>query len=162
MRITFLLLIIFSLNIYVSGQEIECYCFESEASREFKSEAKEKLQKNVMGITEWILIKGDSVAVVAYMDRPCNQPWAFFQDTFNDHSEKNRIYKIRQNGDSLMFTKIVHFPIENEIVTQEQKYNVKSYSDSLTVLVEYSRTKYSLVDMSGLPPERTYKRVYKE
>lgn len=138
------------------AQKIDCYCFENKASSEFR------MQKGAEKVVEWIIIKDDSVAVVAYMDKNCNQSWSFFEEKFENDRENNALYKVRQVDDSISFTRVINFPIDGRVTQQEYIYKAKLHADSLLVKITPPADLMShIVDLMG-SRERTYIRVVKE
>src|SRR5690606_938300 len=140
------------------GQEIKCYCYQSDAPTLLN------MQKGADKIAEWILIKGESVAVISYMDKSCDQLWSFFEKKFEEDKQNNRLYQITEMGDSISFTKVFNFIAKNTSMSQENIYNAKVFSDSLKVLITYpnsENSKNTFYDFTG-PPVRTYTRVFKK
>lgn len=158
MKILLLLLFIAISAIQSHGQEMKCYCFEKDTPTLIK------LQTDAAEIVEWIVIKDHKVAVVSYMDKSCEQPWSFFEQKFEEHKDKNRVYQIKELGDSIMFTKVFNFNVKDQALAQEYIYNAKIYSDSLKVHIDYPASENTgsvFNDMTG-SPDRTYIRVLKK
>lgn len=158
MKIIVLSLILIGLTVPSQGQEIKCYCFEKDAPVMIS------LQTEAKKIAEWILIKGESAAVVSFMDKSCEQPWTFFEEKFEEHKDKNRVYQIKEVGDSIVFTKILRFDVQDQSVSQEYVYKAKIYSDSLLVHIDYPASDNSantFTDMTG-SPDRKYIAIFKK
>lgn len=154
MHITSILLFLI-LSIHVDAQDLKCYCFSRPAPTLFN------LQTDAKEITEWIIIKADSAAVVSFMDKKCEQPYAFFEEKYIEHSRKNRTYKIEQTGDSIQFTKILNFNLHDERMQQKYVFRAKVYRDSLAAHVDYPVTENSPTTINDLTgsPDRIYKKL---
>lgn len=138
------------------GQGVECYCYEGDASIFLnKGNGADK-------IVEWIVIKGDSVAVISYMDKSCKQSLSFFEEKYEEERNNDRLYPLVTKEDSIFFTKVFDFDVNGQTMSQKYVYDAKLFGDSLAVHVDYPKSKNtfnSFIDVSG-PPNRKYFRVY--
>lgn len=158
MKTILLLISLIACSIQSRCQEMKCFCFQKDAPVLFE------LQTDATKIAEWIVIKNDLVAVISYMDKSCDQPWSFFEENFEAHSRKNRIYHLSEKGDSLFFVKTFTFKVKDQVMKQEYVYHAKIYSDSLKVHIDYPASKNSPTTFNDLvgSPDRKYFRVLRE
>lgn len=158
MKSLLLSVFILLLGLQSRGQEIECYCFQTDAPVLLN------LQSDATKLVEWIIIQDRSAAVVSYMDKTCEQPWSFFEEMFREQQEKNSVYQITEVGDSLVFTKVFNFNVRDQALSQEYVYNGKLYSDSLKVHIDYPSSDNSPMEFNDLAgsPDRTYIKVSKK